>query len=97
MNSAKQQGIMLTYKDSVAFLATVENSREVSQKTENGITMCVSNPTPGHIFSQNENSKRYRHPYIHSSTQPSTDERMKEMWGEHVHRIEYCSAVNRTK
>lgn len=66
---------MLTYKDSVAFLATVENSREVSQKTENGITMCVSNPTPGHIFSQNENSKRYRHPCIYSSTQPSTDER----------------------
>ena len=41
---------------------------EVSQKTKNGITICSSNPTPGHIFSQNDNYKRYMHPYIHSST-----------------------------
>ena len=48
--------------------ATVENSTEVPQKTKNRIIIWSSNPTPGHISRQNCNSKRYMHPYVHSST-----------------------------
>ena len=38
------------------------------QKTKNISSIWSSNPTPGHISGQNYNSKRYTHPYIHSST-----------------------------
>ena len=42
---------------------------EVPQKTKkNGITLRSSNSTSGHISGQNYNSKRYMHPYVHSST-----------------------------
>ena len=40
---------------------------EVPQKTKNRITIQSSNPTPEHISRQNSNSKRYMHPYVHSS------------------------------
>ena len=46
----------------------MENTLEVPQKTKNRITIWSSNPTPGHISGQNYNSKRYMHPYVHSST-----------------------------
>ena len=52
---------------------------EVSQKTKNGITIRSSNPTPGHIFSQNDNYKRYTHPYIHSSTSHNSQD-METTW-----------------
>ena len=39
--------------------ATVENSTEFPQKTENRVTIRPSSPTPGRIFRQNCNSKRY--------------------------------------
>ena len=48
--------------------STVENSMEFPQKTKNRIAISSSNYTPGHISGQNYNSKRYLHPYIHSST-----------------------------
>ena len=48
--------------------ATVEHSTQVPQKTKNRITIWSSNPTPEHITRQNSNSKRYVHPYVHSST-----------------------------
>ena len=43
---------------------------EGSQKTKNRTTMWSvnSNPTLGHIARQNDNSKRYMHPHVHSST-----------------------------
>ena len=47
--------------------ATMENSMEVPQKTKNRTTIRSSNPTPGHISSENSNSKRYMYPNIHSS------------------------------
>ena len=40
---------------------------EVPQKTENRVTICSINPTPGHISGQNYNSERYMYPCIHSS------------------------------
>ena len=39
-----------------------------SKKTKNRVAIWSSNPTPGHISGQNYNSKRYIHPYVHSST-----------------------------
>ena len=46
----------------------MENSMGVPQKTKYGTTMWSSDPTPGHTFIQNCNSKRYIHFYVHSST-----------------------------
>ena len=46
----------------------MENSMEVPQKTKNRAAIWSSNPTSGHISRQNSNSKRYMHPYVHSST-----------------------------
>ena len=40
----------------------------IPQKTKQRATIRSSNPTPGHISTQNYNSKRYMHPYVHSST-----------------------------
>ena len=48
--------------------ATMENSMEVPQKAKNKTTTCSSNPTPGRIPGKNYKSKRYMHPYVHSST-----------------------------
>ena len=41
---------------------------EVPKKTKNRVAVWFSNPTPGHISGENSNSKRYIHPYVHSST-----------------------------
>ena len=30
--------------------------------------MTVGNPTPGHVFEENRNSKRHMHPNVHSNT-----------------------------
>ena len=38
------------------------------QKTKNRVAIWCSNPTPGHIFRQNCNSKRYMHPYVQRGT-----------------------------
>ena len=48
--------------------ATVENNKEVPQKTKNRITIRSSNPTPGHTSRQNSNSKGYTHLDAHRST-----------------------------
>ena len=61
-----------------------------------------SNPIPGQVSVENSNSKRYMHPYIHSSsihnnrdmekTQcPLTDEWMQKMW--YIYTMEYYSAI----
>ena len=47
---------------------TVENSMEDPQKTKSRITLYSSNPTPGHIYAQNDTPKKDMYPYIHSST-----------------------------
>ena len=47
--------------------ATMENSMEVPQKTENRTTIWSNNPTLGHVSGQKYNLKRYMHPYVHSS------------------------------
>ena len=46
----------------------MENTMEVPQKTKNRVTIWSSNPTLGHISTENSNSKRYMHPSVHSST-----------------------------
>ena len=46
----------------------MENSMEVPSKTKNRITIWPSNPTTGHIPSENHNSKRHMHPSVHCST-----------------------------
>ena len=48
--------------------ATMENSVGLSWKTKNRNTIWSSNPTPGHISRENDNSKRYTHPNVHCST-----------------------------
>ena len=50
--------------------AVVKNSLEVPWKTKNRVTIWFSNPTPGHISReiQNSNLKRYTYPNVHSGT-----------------------------
>ena len=48
-------------------IVTIENSMKVRQKSKNRITICSSNPTPGYIFRQYSNSKRYMQSYVHST------------------------------
>ena len=45
-----------------------ENSMEILQKTKSRVAIWSSNPTSLHILRQNNNSKRYKHLYVHSST-----------------------------
>ena len=46
---------------------TMENSREVSHKTENRATIWPSNPTLGHVSGENHYSKIYMHPNVYNS------------------------------
>ena len=46
------------------YAATMENSMLVPQKTKGRVTIWSSNPTPGHIFRQNYNSKKFMHLYV---------------------------------
>ena len=80
----------------------MENSMQVPQKTKNRVTKWSCNPTPGHTSGENYNSKRYRHPNVHSSTIynsqnmeatdcPSADEWIKNMW--YKYTTEYYSAI----
>ena len=48
--------------------ASAENSTEIPQKTENRTAISSSNATPWHLSKENHNLKRYRYPYVHSST-----------------------------
>ena len=48
--------------------ATMKNSMEVPQTTKNSVAVWSRNLNPGHVLRQNYNSKRYMHPYVHSST-----------------------------
>ena len=41
---------------------------EVPLKTKNRITIWPSNPTAGHITTENHNSKRHMHPNVHCSS-----------------------------
>jgi len=45
----------------------MENSLKIPQKTKHRVTICSSNPSPGHMSLWNYNSKRYMHPSVHSS------------------------------
>ena len=80
----------------------MEYSVEIPQKTKNRITICSSNPTPGHTSRQNSNSKRYVHPYVHSSTIHKSetwtqskyslaDEQLTKVWC--IHMMEYHAAI----
>ena len=48
--------------------ATVENSMEGPQKTNNRSIIWSHKPTPGHISGQNYNSKRYMYSCVPSSS-----------------------------
>ena len=39
------------------------------------VSIWSSNPSPEHIYGQNYNSKRYMHPYVHSSTIHNSQDR----------------------
>ena len=45
-------------------IAAMENSMEIPWKTKNGAAIWPSNATPGHIPTENCNSKRYMHPKV---------------------------------
>ena len=47
----------------------MENNMELPQKTKNESTMLSNNSTHGYILKENENnnSKKYTHPSVHSS------------------------------
>ena len=73
------------------------------QKTKNRITICSSNPTPGHLSRENHGSKRHMYPNLHCSTIakkwkqpkcPSTEECIK-MW--YIYTMEYYSAIKRNE
>ena len=66
--NAGEKGILLYCWWELLQIGTMENSREVPQKTKNKVTTWMSNPTPGHIARQNYNSKRYVHSSVHSNT-----------------------------
>ena len=46
----------------------MENSMVFPQETENRVAIWSSNPTPGHIYREISNMKRYMHPNIRSFT-----------------------------
>ena len=49
--------------------ATVETSTEITQKIKNRPALWPSDPTPGNMSeeTQNSNSKGHKHPYVHCS------------------------------
>jgi len=66
----------------------------------------IHNSTPRHTSRQNYNSKRYMHPYVHSSTstivktwkQPkcaSADEWIKNIW--YIYTMKYYSAMKKNE
>ena len=66
-----RKGNSLTLLVGMQFVvAAMEKSLEVPSKTKNRDAILSSNPTPGHVSGkdENSNSKRYMHPYVHSST-----------------------------
>ena len=80
----------------------MENNTQVPQKTKNRVTKWSCNPTPGHTSGENYNSKRYRHPNVHSSTIynsqnmeatecPSAGKWIKNMW--YKYTTEYYSFI----
>ena len=70
------------------------------QKAKNRVAIQSWNPTPGHIFRQNSNPKRYMHPNVHCSTFHNTHNveatymsiaRWIKMW--YIYTMEYYSAI----
>ena len=49
------------------YIAIMENSLEVAQKTKNRVIIWSSHPTPEPISGQNYNLKRCKHSYVHNS------------------------------
>ena len=73
---------------------------EVSQKNINRMTLWSRKLTPGHLFRQNYNSKRYRYPYIHHNSKlPRRGRNLnihqrwmdKKTW--YIYTMEYYSAI----
>ena len=72
-------------------------------KTNNRSTIWSSNPTPGHILRENDNSKIYTHPSVHcgiiynsqymEAIQIYNRGMEKEMW--YIYTMEYHSAIKK--
>ena len=83
----------------------MKNSMEVPQKTKNTIIIWFSNPAPKHIYGQNNDSKGYMHPYVHSSSMHNsqdmetkcslTDKWIKKMW--YINTMEYQSPIKKNE
>ena len=56
------------FKEKNMLTATMENTPEVPQKTENRVDMWSRNITVGYTLRQNYKAKRDMHPNVHSST-----------------------------
>ena len=75
------------------------------KKLKNRVALWSSKPIPGHVTRQNYNSKRYKHPYIYTSTThkaktrrqpncPSTYEWIKKMYTNvYSHKNERNNAI----
>ena len=85
-------------------LATMENSMEVPQKTENRTILSSSNPTSGYLSESIDIRISKRHPPSHVNCStiakmwkkpnwPSADERVKKMW--YTRTMEYYSAFKK--
>ena len=84
--------------------ATMENSLKIPQKTTKIVAMGSSNSTPGYIYGQNYNSKRYMQLYVQRSTIHniqdmetieclSTDKGINKMWCMYVCMCTYTYAL----
>ena len=82
----------------------MESRMEVPQKTENRIIIWSSNPTPGHMPGQNNNSKGYMHPMFTAALFtiaktwkqhkcPSTNEWTKNIW--YIYAMEHYTAIKK--
>jgi len=79
---------------------------EIPQKSKHRTTIGYSNPTPGHLSRENQDSKRHMYSNVHCSTIcnsqdmeqpkcPSIEEWIQKMW--YIYTMEYYSAIKKNE